>query len=106
MGGHLAEMVAAMEAIAGGANLNVETITCDITDEQQVRQAAARVGQLFSGRLDVLVNNAGVNGKCTRLSRYLGRSGFSNRALTWSGVWCLVCLSRTWSRGISNTPCA
>jgi NAD(P)-dependent dehydrogenase (short-subunit alcohol dehydrogenase family) len=53
----------------------------------RVRQAAARVGQLFSGRLDVLVNNAGVNGKCT-LIKVLG-SGRLFKSCAYM-VWCLV----------------
>ena len=35
-------------------------LTCDITDPDQVRQAVAAVDEQF-GRLDVLINNAGVN---------------------------------------------
>ncbi|ACU86285.1 3-oxoacyl-[acyl-carrier protein] reductase [Brachybacterium faecium] len=35
-------------------------LTCDITDPDQVRQAVAAVDEQF-GRLDVLINNAGIN---------------------------------------------
>lgn len=35
-------------------------LTCDITDPQQVREAVARIEERY-GRLDVLINNAGIN---------------------------------------------
>jgi NAD(P)-dependent dehydrogenase (short-subunit alcohol dehydrogenase family) len=43
----------------------IEALTLDVTDPEQIRQAAARVGELGGGegspgRLDALVNNAGV----------------------------------------------
>jgi NAD(P)-dependent dehydrogenase (short-subunit alcohol dehydrogenase family) len=50
------------EAPAG----RIEALTLDVTDLEQIRQAAARVGELGGGgegspgRLDALVNNAGV----------------------------------------------
>ncbi len=42
-------------AAAGGVPLHL-----DVADESSVRDAAAEVARLFGGRLDVLVNNAGV----------------------------------------------
>jgi len=35
-----------------------ETILLDVTRDEDVREAAARVADLAAGRLDVLVNNA------------------------------------------------
>jgi NAD(P)-dependent dehydrogenase (short-subunit alcohol dehydrogenase family) len=77
MGGHLSETVAAMQAAGGASQLTIETITCDITDEQQVKDSAERIGELFGGKLDVLVNNAGVNGKCT-LIKDMATTDFEN----------------------------
>ena len=50
------ESVAAEITSAGGAALALQ---CDITDEQAVQQATAKTLEAF-GRIDVLVNNAGV----------------------------------------------
>jgi len=49
-------------AVAGGS---ATAIRCDISKEADVVAAAARVGELFSGRLDILINNAGLNGKAS-----------------------------------------
>ncbi|MGO1201364.1 MAG: SDR family NAD(P)-dependent oxidoreductase [Dermabacteraceae bacterium] len=58
--------VVALDLDAGAlAELREESLadlalTCDITDPAQVREAIARVDETF-GRLDVLINNAGIN---------------------------------------------
>lgn len=41
-------------------SLAAMVLTCDITDPQQVREAVAKIEERF-GRLDVLINNAGIN---------------------------------------------
>jgi NAD(P)-dependent dehydrogenase (short-subunit alcohol dehydrogenase family) len=47
------------ERLAGEAPAGrVQPLLLDVTDSEQIRQAAARVGEL--GRLDALVNNAGI----------------------------------------------
>lgn len=52
-------------AEASGGNTRTVKITCDISDEAQVRAMAATVGEeLGAEGLHVLVNNAGFNGKC------------------------------------------
>jgi NAD(P)-dependent dehydrogenase (short-subunit alcohol dehydrogenase family) len=47
------------EAELAGRGLSVEFIALDVTDQQSVDQAAVQVAQKY-GRLDVLVNNAGI----------------------------------------------
>ena len=50
------EALAQRIAESGGA---ARALTCDVADEQQVRQAAQQVQDKW-GRLDILINNAGV----------------------------------------------
>lgn len=38
-------------------------LICDITDEQQVINMAQEAGKLFNGTIDILINNAGFNGR-------------------------------------------
>ncbi|WP_206447885.1 SDR family NAD(P)-dependent oxidoreductase [Agrococcus sp. KRD186] len=45
---------------AGGAT--VDQVRCDVSSEPSVRDAVAQAGRLLDGRIDVLVNNAGMNG--------------------------------------------
>ena len=52
----LAQTDATLKQVSGEAVLS---ITCDVSNEQQVLHAAAQVDQAF-GRVDALVNNAGV----------------------------------------------
>ena len=52
------EQVAERIGRAGGTAI---TVTCDVSDEDSVREAIARTVETF-GRLDVVVANAGVNG--------------------------------------------
>lgn len=51
----------AAKGAAAAAELGVEAVTIDVTDDASVEAAAKDVEQRF-GRLDVLVNNAGVAG--------------------------------------------
>jgi NAD(P)-dependent dehydrogenase (short-subunit alcohol dehydrogenase family) len=44
-------------------NADAITIPCDISSESDVIQAAEEIGKVFNGRIDVLINNAGLNGK-------------------------------------------
>ena len=44
---------------AAAAKLGVEFIQIDVTDEESIREAAARIEE-HHGRLDVLINNAGI----------------------------------------------
>jgi NAD(P)-dependent dehydrogenase (short-subunit alcohol dehydrogenase family) len=53
------ETVAALRAEGHQA----DAVRCDISIEEQVRDAVRRAGELFGGRVDVLVNNAGWNGR-------------------------------------------
>lgn len=45
---------------AGG---KADYLICDISDEDQVKKMAADAGNIFEGKLDILMNNAGFNGK-------------------------------------------
>ena len=51
------EAIAALRSAGGDAHL----IVVDVTDPASIQSAAADVGRRF-GRLDVLVNNAGISG--------------------------------------------
>jgi NAD(P)-dependent dehydrogenase (short-subunit alcohol dehydrogenase family) len=52
----------AVHAIATELGDNTSAFTVDVTDDAQVRNVVERIGKQF-GRLDVLVNSAGVTGK-------------------------------------------
>ena len=57
--------VAALEAVAGEVcklDRRAEVVGCDVTDEAQVEAMAARAREVFDGRIDILVNVAGVTG--------------------------------------------
>jgi len=45
---------------AGGS---ATSLTCDISDEAQVKAMGRKAAELLDGRIDILVNNAGFNGK-------------------------------------------
>jgi NAD(P)-dependent dehydrogenase (short-subunit alcohol dehydrogenase family) len=49
---------------ADGGPGSITQVQCDITDESQVVAMAAEVSEIFGGECDVLINNAGYNGKC------------------------------------------
>lgn len=53
------EAVEEVRALAGAG----DALMCDIRSEESVAAMADRVTDLLGGRLDVLVNNAGVNGR-------------------------------------------
>jgi len=53
----LAEAVAALAAEVEGAEGRVNSVACDVTDEEQVQKAVAFAAA--GGNLDVLINNAG-----------------------------------------------
>lgn len=55
--------VAAIQA-ADSTTGSISQVVCDITEEAAVVSMGTQVGQTFGGKLDVLVNNAGYNGKC------------------------------------------
>ena len=48
-----------IEKVGGRA----ESLLCDIRLEEQVRAMASEASQILDGRIDVLINNAGFNGK-------------------------------------------
>lgn len=50
-------------AICTETGVLVKSIICDITDESQIISMAKEVGEIFSGKIDILINNAGFNGK-------------------------------------------
>jgi len=57
--------VAALEAVAGQVRAmgrRAEVTACDVTDEAQVAAMVAKATDAFAGRLDILVNVAGVTG--------------------------------------------
>ena len=45
------------------ANGKSDFVICDISDENQIKAMAVAVGEKCNGKVDVLVNNAGFNGK-------------------------------------------
>ncbi len=56
---------AALEEVAGKVRAlgrRAEVIGCDVTDEEQVRAMVERARAFFAGRIDILVNVAGVTG--------------------------------------------
>src|SRR5699024_606898 len=60
VGGVVLDCVPGELAVLQEESLAGLVLACDITDPDQVRQAVAAVDERF-GRLDVLINNAGVN---------------------------------------------
>lgn len=52
----------ALQAAASAIGSNATPLRLDLTDEVQVNSAVAQIGEKF-GRIDVLVNSAGVTGK-------------------------------------------
>ena len=57
--------VAALEAVAGEVRAlgrRAEVTACDVTDEAQVAAMVAKATDAFAGRLDILVNVAGLTG--------------------------------------------
>ncbi|HMI82322.1 MAG TPA: SDR family NAD(P)-dependent oxidoreductase, partial [Solirubrobacterales bacterium] len=66
IGAATARLFAAEGAKVAGIDLDAEqavgalTIAADVADEQQVRAALAEAHEAF-GRIDVLINNAGIN---------------------------------------------
>ena len=56
---------AALEDVAAQVRAlgrQAHVVTCDVTDEAQVKNLVARALQVFDGRIDILVNIAGVTG--------------------------------------------
>ena len=56
---------AALEDVAAQVRAlgrQAHVVTCDVTDEAQVKNLGARALQVFDGRIDILVNIAGVTG--------------------------------------------
>ena len=51
-----------LEAMAADAGVHVELVELDIADDDSVRAGFARILDATGGRVDVLVNNAGVGG--------------------------------------------
>lgn len=45
---------------AGGKS---DFLLCDISEEEQIKEMAIAVGEKFGGKVDILMNNAGFNGK-------------------------------------------
>ncbi|GAA1105360.1 SDR family NAD(P)-dependent oxidoreductase [Pseudonocardia alni] len=59
----------AAEAIAAAGG-TAHTTTADVSDEQSVRDYVDRARELFDGRIDVLFNNAGIEGPVADLVDY------------------------------------
>ena len=53
------------DAVSELRNLGVtaDGVVSDIANEEQVRSAVGRVAEMLEGRIDILINNAGFNGK-------------------------------------------
>lgn len=45
------------------ARAEADFVACDVSNEASVRDAVARARELCGGRIDVLINNAGINGE-------------------------------------------
>ena len=58
------DAVGVISADGDGGPGSITQVQCDITDEAQVVAMAAEVSEIFGGECDVLINNAGYNGKC------------------------------------------
>ncbi|MGD6741899.1 SDR family NAD(P)-dependent oxidoreductase [Streptomyces sp. BH106] len=59
----------AAAAIASGGG-TVHTAKADVSDEQSVRDYVSRAKELFDGRIDILFNNAGIEGPVADLVDY------------------------------------
>lgn len=51
------------ETLAMIPSANAVAVKCDISVESDVVMSAEKIGEVFNGRIDILINNAGLNGK-------------------------------------------